>query len=131
MTRPTLSKYAAKVRPRYARVRKRDKERILDEFCETTGLHRKAAIRLLGRGRGLAVRRSVGHDRYSSKSAFAALGRMYALTRLQLNFWRPVRKLIGKERHGARVRKRYAPAPESTLTFDAIQIEYRASAAGI
>lgn len=55
----------------------------------------------------LAVRRSVGHDRYSSKSAFAALGRLYALTRLQLNFWRPVRKIIGKERHGARVRKLY------------------------
>jgi hypothetical protein len=29
--------------------------RILDEFCQTAGLHRKAAIRLLGRGRGLAA----------------------------------------------------------------------------
>jgi transposase InsO family protein len=55
----------------------------------------------------LAVRRSVGYDRYSSKSALAALSRLYALTRLQLNFWRPVRKVIGKERHGARVRKLY------------------------
>lgn len=32
---------------------------------------------------------------------------LYALTRLQLNFLRPVRKLIGKERHGSRVRKVY------------------------
>lgn len=55
----------------------------------------------------LAVRRSVGYDRYSSKAALAALSRLYALTRLQLNFWRPVRKVIGKERHGARVRKIY------------------------
>lgn len=55
----------------------------------------------------LAVRRSVGHDRYSSRSALAALSRLYALTRLQLNFWRPVRKVVGKERHGARLRKLY------------------------
>ena len=55
----------------------------------------------------LAVRRSVGYDRYSSKAALAALGRLYSLTRLQLNFLRPVRKLVGKERCGARVRKAY------------------------
>lgn len=55
----------------------------------------------------LAVRRTVGYDRYSSKAALAALGRLYSLTRLQLNFLRPVRKLIGKERHGSRVRKFY------------------------
>jgi len=55
----------------------------------------------------LAVRRTVGYDRYSSKAAFAALGKLYALSRLQLNFLRPVRKLVGKERCGARVRKTY------------------------
>jgi hypothetical protein len=55
----------------------------------------------------LAVRRSVGYDRYSSKAAFAALSRLYSLSRLQLNFLRPVRKLVGKERQGARVRKAY------------------------
>ena len=55
----------------------------------------------------LAVRRSVGHDRYSSRAALAALGRLYTLIRLQLNFLRPVRKLAGKERYGARVRKSY------------------------
>ena len=54
MTRLTLYEYAATVRPRYRRARKKEKGRILDEFCQTTGLHRKAAIRLLGRGRGLA-----------------------------------------------------------------------------
>jgi hypothetical protein len=55
----------------------------------------------------LAVRRSVGYDRYSSRAALAALGRLYSLTRLQLNFLRPVRKVVGKERFGARVRKVY------------------------
>ncbi len=55
----------------------------------------------------LAVRRSVGYDRYSSQAALAALARLYSLTRLQLNFLRPVRKLVRKERCGARVRKVY------------------------
>lgn len=55
----------------------------------------------------LAVRRRVGHDRYSSKAALAALGRLYSLSRLQLNFLRPVRKLVGKDRCGARTRKVY------------------------
>ena len=49
----------------------------------------------------------MGHDRYSSKAALASLARLYSLTRLQLNFLRPVRKLVGKERCGARVRKLY------------------------
>lgn len=55
----------------------------------------------------LALRRSVSHDRYSSKAALAALGRLYSLTRLQLNFLHPVRKLVGKERCGAKVSKVY------------------------
>jgi hypothetical protein len=55
----------------------------------------------------LAVRRTVGYDRYSSRQALAALHRLYALIRLQLNFLRPVRKLIGKERRGSRVHKSY------------------------
>ncbi|MEX2430704.1 MAG: transposase family protein [Dehalococcoidia bacterium] len=87
------------------------------------GLHdwcRKRGVRLT-RGRGykkndqayveqrnwLAVRRTVGYDRYSSRASLAALGRLYALTRLQLNFLRPVRKLVGKQRSGSRVRKVY------------------------
>lgn len=54
-----------------------------------------------------AVRRRVGYDRYSSKLALAALERLYRLVRLQLNFMLPVRKLVRKERHGARVRQLY------------------------
>jgi hypothetical protein len=56
---------------------------------------------------GLVVRRLVGYDRYSSRAAFAVLQRLYGLLRLQLNFFRPVRKLVSKHRVGSRVVKRY------------------------
>ena len=49
MTRVTVHEYATALRPRYRAARKRDKKNILDEFCQTTGHHRKAAIRLLNR----------------------------------------------------------------------------------
>ena len=55
----------------------------------------------------LGVRRNVGYDRYNSQRAFQALQRLYPLLRLQLNFLRPVRKLVGKRRSGARVTKLY------------------------
>ena len=55
----------------------------------------------------LSVRRQVGYQRYSCRAAFEALHQLYPLLRLQLNFFRPVRKLVGKERIGARVIKRY------------------------
>src|SRR5712692_919522 len=55
----------------------------------------------------LGVRRSVGYDRYNSQAAFQALKRLYSLLRLQLNFLRPMRKLVGKRRCGARVTKLY------------------------
>ncbi len=47
MTRVTVHEYATALRPRYRAARKKDKKNILDEFCQTTGHHRKAAIRLL------------------------------------------------------------------------------------
>jgi hypothetical protein len=47
MTRKSILEYAAAVRPRYLEASKREKTRILDEFCQVTGYHRKSAIRLL------------------------------------------------------------------------------------
>lgn len=61
---------------------------------------------------GLAVRRVVGYDRYSSRAAFAVLQRLYGLLRLQLNFFRPVRKLVSKRRVGSTVVKHY-DAPQT------------------
>jgi transposase InsO family protein len=55
----------------------------------------------------LAVRRLVGHDRLTSKDAQKLLQQLYGLLRLQLNFLRPVRKLVSKQRLGARVVKHY------------------------
>ena len=49
VTRESIEDYAKAVRERYFTARKRERTRILDEFCATTGYHRKAAIRLLRR----------------------------------------------------------------------------------
>jgi hypothetical protein len=55
----------------------------------------------------LAVRRQVGYDRYTSRDAYEAMQRLYALLRLQLNFFRPLSKLVSKERRGSKLTKRY------------------------
>jgi transposase InsO family protein len=58
LTRHSIHEYAASVRQRYQRGKKAEKGKILDEFCATTGLHRKAVIRLLRTGsHARAVRR--------------------------------------------------------------------------
>lgn len=49
MTRGSIREYTEAVRGRYLGARKEEKGRILDEFTQVTGYHRKAAIRLLGR----------------------------------------------------------------------------------
>jgi hypothetical protein len=54
-----------------------------------------------------AVRCHVGYERYSSRAALDQLNGVYDLLRLWLNHWQPVLKLIGKERHGAKLTKRY------------------------
>lgn len=47
------------------------------------------------------------YDRLASKQAYALLGQLYPLLCQQLNFFRPVRKLVAKDRVGARLLKRY------------------------
>ena len=56
------------------------------------------------------VRRVIGYDRFSSKAAFEALGDVYTLLRLYINFFQPVLKLVGKTRNGAKVHKVYDTA---------------------
>jgi len=56
------------------------------------------------------VRRLIGYDRYNSKAALEALNRVYDLTRLYVNFFQPVMKLVHKTRHGAKVHKVYDTA---------------------
>jgi hypothetical protein len=55
----------------------------------------------------LSVRRHVGYDRYCSRPAFALLQQLYPLLTIQADFFRPLRKLVRKERLGAKVVKRY------------------------
>lgn len=56
------------------------------------------------------VRRIIGYERYSSHIALETLNRIYNILRFYVNFFQPTMKLIGKSRHGSRVRKVYAPA---------------------
>ncbi len=56
------------------------------------------------------IRRQVGYQRYSSPAAYAALGDLYAVLRLYLNFFQPVLKLKSKSRQGARIHKVYDEA---------------------
>ena len=53
------------------------------------------------------VRRQVGYQRFSSKAAYEALGELYIVLRLYLNFFQPVLKLTGKSRQGAKIHKSY------------------------
>ena len=55
---------------------------------------------------GAVVRRIVGHRRLEGLEAAAALSRLYATTRLYVNFFQPSFKLESKRRDGARVSKR-------------------------
>ena len=59
---------------------------------------------------GNVVRRLVGYDRYTSKSAYQRLERIYGLVRLYMNFFQPTMKLQSKTRNGARVHKVYETA---------------------
>lgn len=47
VTERARREYAEVVRPRYERADKQERGEILDEYCRTTGCHRKAAIRRL------------------------------------------------------------------------------------
>lgn len=56
------------------------------------------------------VRRAVGYHRYSGDVELDVLNGIYALLRLQINFFTPQQKLISKTRTGAKVTKRYDTA---------------------
>ena len=56
------------------------------------------------------VRCLVGYERYDSIQAVAWLNKIYELYDPYVNLYQPSRKLVRKERHGSRVRKRYDKA---------------------
>jgi len=61
---------------------------------------------------GAIVRRMVGYGRLEGVAAAESLARLYASTRLFVNFFQPSFKLIKKERVGGRIHKQYA-SPET------------------
>ena len=63
-----------------------------------------------------AVRQTVGYDRYEGQAACAALAALYEPLRLYLNFFQPVMVLVEKQRHGAKVTKRYDPGQNALPT---------------
>ena len=74
--------------------------------------HRKNDQAWVEQKNGAIVRRLVGYGRLEGVAASEALGRLYAASRLFVNFFQPSFKLADKHREGARVRKRYHP-PET------------------
>jgi len=74
VTRASLREYAAVQRERYQQASRRDKHRLLDEMVAVTGMHRKAAIRLLRRppGAEAARPRSGRPRRYGTEVAAVA-----------------------------------------------------------
>lgn len=73
MTRRSIVEYAEAVRDRYGRSKKSAKTRILDEFVAATGLHRKAAVRLLNRVKKKGEGRKSGRPQLYSLEAISAL----------------------------------------------------------
>ena len=71
--RRSILEYAEAVRERYLRSSKKAKMRILEEFVATSGLHRKAVIRLLNRQSIPTRRKRSGRPRLYSLEAIAAL----------------------------------------------------------
>jgi hypothetical protein len=78
---------------------------------------------------GAVVRQTIGYDRYQGAAALRQLNRVYERVRMQVNGVLPAMKLIGKERIGARVRRRYdTPATpyRRALALGAVSAEAQA-----
>ena len=72
MTRRSILEYAEALRGRYLGASKEEKGKMLDEFTKVTGLHRKAAIRLLHRPGRAGVSKRLGRPcRYGTGVAEA------------------------------------------------------------
>ena len=75
------------------------------------------------------VRRLIGYDRFEGETDLACLKSIYDDLRLYTNFFQPVLKLIGKERVGNRIVKRYDEAAtpyQRVLRSDQVSLEIKA-----
>jgi hypothetical protein len=97
--------YAEELRGRYALASRKEKGRILDEYCRTTHVHRKAAIRTLHRVRADGGRRP-GRPRRYSAALSPVLAELWELSgRLSGKLLVPVLPLLlpALERHRGRL----------------------------
>jgi hypothetical protein len=97
------------------------------DYCQGAGIeftrcrpYRKNDQAWVEQKNGAVVRRIVGYRRFEGVEAARALARLYAAVRLFVNFFQPSFKLAGKQRDGARIRKRYHPpaTPAQRLLAD-------------
>jgi hypothetical protein len=106
-------------------------------FCTTHGIEftRSRAYRSndqawVEQKNGAVVRRMVGYKRFSGIVAGQALAHLFQATRLYVNYFQPSFKLLGKERHGAKVKRTYdkpATPCERLLRHPAIDDETKAT----
>jgi len=109
--------------------------RLLLPWCKREGIrvtrgrgYRKNDQAWVEQKNWLAVRRLIGYDRYSSHAAQAIFQQLYPLLEQEMNFFRPLRKLVGKERVGAKIVKHYdTPRTpyERVLTTDTLSANER------
>ena len=59
---------------------------------------------------GNVVRRLIGYQRYSTKSALECMNRVYDAVRMYINFFQPTMKLVSKTRFGSKVHRVYDTA---------------------
>jgi transposase InsO family protein len=96
----------------------------LKSYCSTAGIqftrsrpYRKNDNAHVEQKNGFLVRQLVGYERYDRPEQVEWLNAIYSLHDRYFNFCLPTRKLVGKERHGARVKKTFdtAKAPAVRL----------------
>jgi hypothetical protein len=86
------------------------------DYCEKRGLvqtrsrpYRKNDQAWVEQKNGAVVRKLVGYERLAGLGAARAIAKLYAASRLYINYFQPSFKLRSKKRDGARVEKRYYP----------------------
>jgi hypothetical protein len=91
VTEHARREYAAVMRPRYEQADKRERGRLLDEYCRTTGCHRKAAIRRLRGAPGPPGRAPGRPARYTARELGPTLERAWlASDQLSGKLLRPI-----------------------------------------
>ncbi|MBY0544564.1 MAG: hypothetical protein K2Q14_03325 [Gammaproteobacteria bacterium] len=72
--------YLRSLKTRYFRAKRQDKSKLLDEFCATSGCHRKHAIRLLNTGYMGLHKRPGRQKTYTSEELLEPLKKLWFAT---------------------------------------------------